>query len=205
MRGLVRQRAGLLVAIWLAACPIQAASSNKASRNKAAAVAVLKKVAFLLEHPASITSRELENRFPGRYIERPCTPAESLCGYDNAGTPGAPVLSGYVVVNSGKSAAGVAQVNFDFPRHGGCVTLKELDALLGQRGKWTGVPPPPDFFGGPMHRMEDIRYEGSNVHGPMAHARAMLNDGCLTQFSIDLEAMFTPRDASRPRPAAPQG
>jgi len=200
MRGIARQRAALLIAAWLAACPTPAASSNKPSRSKAAAVAVLKKVAFLFKHPASITPRELEDRFPGRYIERPCTPAESLCGYDYAGMSGAPVLAGYVAANSGKNAGGITQVNFDFPRHGGCVTLKELDALLGRRGKWTGVPPPPDFFGGPMHRIEDIRYEGGNVH-----ARAMLNDGCLVQLSIDLEAMFTPPGASTPRPVAPRG
>jgi hypothetical protein len=183
-------RSAKLVAVVAAACLLtsqaRAAGSKPARRQKAETVALLKKAAWLIQHPESITPRQLEQRFPGRHTARECRPEESSCAYDNGVSRRAPALSSYYLPNPRKPGAGSAHLYFTFPERGPCVRLKELDGLLGHPGRWTGVPPPQDSFGGPMRVLHDIRYEGINPRDPGVYVSAMLVDSCLSTLTIDV-------------------
>ena len=184
------QPAGKLVVFVAAACLLTseawAVDPKPARRQKADTVALLKKAAWLVQHPESITPRQLERSFPGRYKVRECHPEESSCGHDNQVSMRAPALRSYYAPNPRKPGAGTAHLYFSFPERGACVRLKELDGLLGHPGRWTGVPPPQDSFGGPMRILHDIRYEGINPRDPGVHVSAMLMDSCLSTLTVDV-------------------
>ena len=142
--GRARGLAVVLSATFLFTPESRAAQPDKTRPGKAQAAALVKKVAYLIQHPESITARELERRFPGRYTARVCRPEDASCGHDNPSSRPAPMLASYYVRNPRKGDAAPIHLYFTFPHPGACVSLEELDALLGQRGKWTGVPPPQD-------------------------------------------------------------
>lgn len=176
-----------VAALCLLASEARAVDSKPVRRQQAETVALLKKVAWLIQHPESITPRQLEQRFPGRYTARECRPEEPSCGYDNGVSRRAPALSSYHLPNPRKSGAGSTLLYFSFPERGACVKLKELDVLLGHPGRWTGVPPPQDSFGGPMRVLHDIRYEGINPRNPGVYVSAMLVDSCLSTLTVDVD------------------
>lgn len=175
-----------VAAACLLASEARAVDSKPARRQRAETVALLKKAAWLIQHPDTITLRRLERTFPGRYTTRECRPEEPSCGHDNQVPMRAPALRSYYTPNPRKPGAEGAQLYFSFPERGPCVRLKELDGLLGHPGRWTGVPPPQDSFGGPMRVLHDIRYEGINPRDPGVHVSAMLVDSCLSTLTVDV-------------------